>query len=250
MATKPGTKRTGGGTVRREIIPLRGGGTLWPQERDDEILKWVARHGIVTVDQMAAKFFATPQGRSACYQRVRKLCAAAPPLLQRDLAFYRHPAIIRVTPAGARRADVGIAPAHIVPAEIPHALAIVDLAESLLADLLKENKETVLVTERERRAERYREKRAGKRKSTGRIPDVVFELPATKTKKARNIAVELDRTVKSRMDAEAVVRAYIAERSYSEVWWYVRPRRVDPVRQLTKRMRVDDFIEVRPWTGV
>ena len=50
------------------------------------------------------------------------------------------------------------------------------------------------------------------------------------------------------MHAETVIRAYIAER-YSAVWWYVRPNRADFIRQLTKRMKVDDFIEVRPWQG-
>ena len=50
------------------------------------------------------------------------------------------------------------------------------------------------------------------------------------------------------MDAETVVKAYLAER-YDELWWYVRPSRVEVVRQITRRMKVDDFIEVRPWQG-
>ena len=65
------------------------------------------------------------------------------------------------------------------------------------------------------------------------------------------LAVELDRTARSRMDAETVIKAYIAEfRTYAEVWWYVRPNRVDAVKQICRRMQVDDVIEVRPWTGV
>lgn len=247
MEAKPEADRTGSGSKRREFIPLKGGGVFWPQERDDELLRWIARHGIVTIEQATSKFFPSPQGRSACYQRVRKLCAAAPPLLQRDRP-YGHPFILRVTPAGARRADIGVGPAHIVPAEVAHALAIVDLAETLLAELLAEHPDTTLVTERERRGERYREKRAGQRRATGRIPDAVFLVPATAGKKARAIAVELDRTPKSRRDTEAVVKAYLAER-YTEIWWYVRPHRVTPVRQIVKRMRSDDYIEVRPWTG-
>lgn len=213
-------------------------------DRDIDILVWVARHGIVTVDQIATKFFPTPQGRSACYQRVQKLCLNSPPLLKRDRTYWRQPSVIRVTTQGARIADVGLSPARIVPAEIHHALGIVDLAESLLA----ENPTATLVTERERRAERYREKRAGQRKSTGRIPDVVLTFPAKGAKKERTVAVELDRTARSRMDAETVIKAYLSER-YTEVWWYVRPNRVDAVRQIVKRQRTDDFIEVRPWTG-
>lgn len=217
-------------------------------ERDEEILTWVARHGYVTVDQIARKFFPTKQGTSAAYQRVRKLCDASPPLLKRERTHYREPSVLRVTTAGGRLADVGIQPARVIPAEVPHALAIVDLAEALLA----EHPEATLLTERERRAERYREKRAGLRKATGRIPDAVLVFPPDAQRgergKERAVAVELDRSPRSRMDAEDVIKAYIAER-YHAVWWYVRPNRVDLIRQLTKRMKVDDFIEVRPWQG-
>lgn len=167
-----------------------------------------------------------------------------PPYLQRDHVHYREPSVIRLTNQGARMADVGLNPATLVPSELHHALALVDLAEELAA----ENPKATMVTERERRAERYRQKRAGQRKTTGRIPDVVLVFPATGGKKERTIAVELDRTARSRMDAETVVKAYLAER-YTEVWWYVRPNRVEPIRQICRRMKVDDFIEVRPWAG-
>lgn len=131
------------------------------------MLVWVSRHGIVTVDQIASKFFPTPHGKSAAFQRVRKLCDASPPLLQRDRTHYREPSVLRITTAGAKLADTGLAPARIVHAEVHHALALVDLAEALSA----EHPEATLLTERERRADRYRDKRAGKRKTTGRIPE-------------------------------------------------------------------------------
>jgi len=228
----------------KSTLPLRAVGRMQLTERDIDILIWVARHGIVTADQIARRFFPTPQGRSACYQRVRKLCDAKPPLLQRERTHFGEPSVLRVSPQGTKIADVGVAPARIVPAEIHHALAIVDLVE----DLLESNPTATLLTERERRAERYREKRAGVRKTTGRIPDAVFIVPATKTKKERTVAIELDRTARSRMDAETVVKAYLSER-YDTVYWYVRPNRVDIIKQITKRMKVDDFIEVRPWVG-
>ena len=175
---------------------------------------------------------------------MRKLCDASPPLLKRDRTHFGEPSVLRVSPQGSRIADVGLAPARLVPSEIHHALGIVDLAE----ELRRKYPKATLLTERERRAERYREKRAGQRKTTGRIPDAVFIFPETGTKKERTVAIELDRTARSRMDAETVVKAYLSER-YTEVWWYVRPNRVDIIRQITKRMKVDDFIEVRPWVG-
>jgi len=225
-------------------LPLRAAGRMQITDRDIQILIWVARHGIVTADQIARQFFPTPQGRSACFQRVRKLCDASPPLLKRDRTHFGEPSVLRVSPQGSRIAGVGLSPARLVPSEIHHALGIVDLAE----ELSRKYPKATLLTERERRAERYREKRAGQRKTTGRIPDAVFIFPETGTKKERTVAIELDRTARSRMDAETVVKAYLSER-YTEVWWYVRPNRVDIIRQITKRMKVDDFIEVRPWVG-
>ena len=225
-------------------LPLRAQGHMTLTDRDREILRWITRHGVVTIDQITRKFFPTEHGKSACFQRVRKMCDASPALLQRDRVHYQEPAVIRVTNQGASLADIGIQPAKLVPAEVHHSLAIVDLAEELSA----ENPGATLLTERERRAQRYREKRMGQRKTTGRIPDAVLVFPASGNKKERTVAVELDRSRRSRMDAENVIKAYLAER-YTDVWWYVRPTRVDPVREITRRMKVDDFIEVRPWQG-
>jgi hypothetical protein len=158
------------------------------------------------------------------------------------MTYYKDPSVLRVTTHGARIADVGIGPARFVPNEARHALDIVDLTEELLA----EHPEATLITERERRADRYRDKRAGKRKTTGRIPDAVFIFPATDSTKERTVAVELDRSPRNRMDIESVIQAYLSER-YTEVWWYVRPSRVEIVRQITRRMKVADLFEVRPW---
>jgi hypothetical protein len=254
--TAPGTPKRTGALERKDAgggrslpngngrMPLRAAGHIQLTERDCDIIIWVARHGIVTVDQIAAKFFPTPHGKSAAFQRVRKLCDAHPPLLQRTRTHYREPSVLRVTTYGSRLADIGLAPARIVPAEVHHALAIVDLAEELLAS----HPGATLLTERERRAQRYREKRSGQRKTTGRIPDAVLVLPSKNGTKERTIAVELDRSPRSRMDAETVIKAYIAEK-YDQVLWYVRPNRVDVIRQLVRRMKTEDFIEVRPWQG-
>ena len=216
-------------------------------ERDIEILAWVTRHGVVTVEQIARRFFPTSSGLSAALQRVRKLCVSNPPLLRRDRTHYQEPSVIRVTTHGARLANVGpptLGPARLILAEVHHSLGIVDLAEELLAA----NPGSVLTTERERRAERHTEKRAGTRKGTGRIPDAVLTLPPTPDTPEKSVAVELDRSPRTKRDIEAIVRAYNAER-YSDVWWYVRPKRVDHVRAHVVTLRASDFIEVRPWQG-
>ena len=248
MAEQTGSQRTGKTATRASPPlgrhPIRAAGHVQLTDRDIEILIWVTRHGVVTLEQIARRFFPTRQGLSAATQRVRKLCTMTPPLLQRDLTYYKEPAALRVTTHGARLADVGISPARLVPNEVRHSFNIVDLTEELLA----KHPEATLVTERERRADRYRDKRKGLRKTTGRIPDAVFIFPATGNEKEKTVAVELDRSPRNRMDIESVIQAYLAER-YTEVWWYVRPSRVETVRQITRRMKVADFIEVRPWQG-
>jgi len=248
MPEQTGSKLTGGSaTGTRPPLgrhPIRAAGHIQLTDRDIEILIWVTRHGVVSIAQIARRFFPTPQGLSAATQRVRKLCTMTPPMLRRELTYYKEPSVLRVTTHGARYADVGIGPARFVPNETRHALNIVDLTEELLA----KHPEATLVTEREHRADRYRDKRAGNRKTTGRIPDAVFIVPATGSQKEKTFAVELDRSPRNRMDIESVIKAYLAER-YTEVWWYVRPSRVETVRQVTRRMKVDDFIEVRSWQG-
>ena len=212
-------------------------------DRDIEILRWVARHGVVTTEQIARRFFPTPQGFSAATQRLRKLCTMIQPVLQRDLTHYRKPPVLRVTTQGARLADVGIGPARLIPNEVPHALNVVDLTE----ELLEKTPSAVLTTEREHRTERYREKRAGGRKSTGRIPDAVFTVPKGPGEpKERTVAVELDRSPRQRLDIESIVRQYQAE-SFDTVIWFVRKNRVEPTEEIVRRLRADDFIEVRSW---
>jgi len=246
MSEQTGSKRTGeipkGSRLPLARHPIRATGHVQLTNRDIEILTWVTRHGMVSLAQIARKFFPTPQGLSAATQRVRKLRTMTPPLMLSDVTYYKDPTVLRVTIHGARIADVGISPARFVPNEARHALNIVDLTEELLA----KNPESTLVTERERRADRYRDKRAGKRKTTGRIPDAVFIFPETDSMKERTVAVELDRSPRNRMDIESVIQAYLSER-YTEVWWYVRPTRVEIVRQITRRMKVADLFEVRPW---
>src|SRR5207244_3136093 len=104
--------------------------------------------------------------------------------------FWREPFVLRLTTAGARVAHLGLAPAKLTLAEVRHSLALVDLTESLLS----EHPGARLITEREIRAERYREVRAGSRRiGVGRTPDGVlfFAKP-----KRRVVAIELDLTTK------------------------------------------------------
>ena len=207
--------------------------------RDVEIVRWIGRHGIVTVEQVSTKFFAREDGSLgnwAAYRRLRKLEELH--LIRRDPTFWREPAVLRVTTAGAGLAEIDVAPAHIVLAEVHHTLALVDLMEHLLA----QNRRATMVTEREIRALRFRELAVKQRRpGYGRIPDGILHLGDKKT-----VAVELDLTSKRQRDIERVITGYKQER-YDSVWWFARPAITGRIKEIVVANRVDDLIDVKTW---
>lgn len=242
---KPDGAREPSGPRRWERRALRYG--VQPQERDEEIVRWITRHGVVTAELVGRRFFWRPAvndyGKWAAYRRLRTLRKIG--LILSDKPFANEPAVLRVTRDGAYLADVGLRPAPLVLSELRHSLAVVWLTEYLLA----ENAGAELTTERELRAERYREQRDGARRiEQGRAPDGLLRIP-TKGAGAQGVmtvAVELDLSRKDRRAMERMVRQYDREK-VDRVWWYVTPARLERTRALVRQMRADDRIEVREW---
>jgi hypothetical protein len=218
-------------------------------ERDREILRWITQHGVVTAELVGRHFFWRPDvndyGKWAAYRRLRALRELG--LILSDKPYADQPAAMRVTREGARIADVGLRPAPLVLSELRHSLAVVWLTEFLLA----ENVGAELTTERELRAQRYRELRDGTRQTEqGRAPDALLRIP-TKGAGAQGVmtvAVELDLTRKDRRAMERMIRQYDRE-NVDRVWWYVAPARLERTRALVRELRADDRIEVREWRG-
>jgi hypothetical protein len=216
-------------------------------ERDHEILRWMTRHGVVTAELVGRRFFWRPAandyGKWAAYRRLRALRELG--LVLSNKPFADRPAVLRVTREGAEIADVGLRPAPLVLSELRHSLAVVWLTEYLLA----ENAGAELTTERELRAQRYRELRDGARQAEqGRAPDALLRIP-TKGAGAQGVmivAVELDLSRKDRRAMERMVRQYDREK-VDGVWWYVTPARLERTRALVRELRADDRIEVREW---
>jgi DNA-binding MarR family transcriptional regulator len=96
--------------------------------RDLDVLRFAARHGMVTPEQFARRFFTAPP---PALRRLRALEAAG--LLVRDRVLVAAPPVVRATPAGTRLAGCDLAPASLDLARIAHNLALVDLSEQLLA---------------------------------------------------------------------------------------------------------------------
>ncbi len=211
--------------------------------RDEDIVRWITRHGLVTADQVEARFFGSPW---AAYRRLRALERLK--LIRRDLTHYRHPAVIRVTMQGAQLAAVGVGPARLVPHAVPHSLAVVDLTERVLRD----HPGNTLITEREFRAAELRALREGTLTRCPRIPDGILVL--SRADGAERVALELDLTPKRTREIKSVVDAYARmydaypdDEHVSAVWWWVLPATVERVRILVRTLGADDFITVKGW---
>ncbi|MGO8687273.1 MAG: hypothetical protein ACLQT7_08880 [Candidatus Dormibacteria bacterium] len=176
--------------------------------RDRDVLGYAVRHGMVTADQLGARFFAsTPSAR----RRLRTLGAAG--LVISDRVLLTLPAVVRATPAGARLAGCDLPPATLDVARIRHNLALVDLSEELLAA----HPGSAWTTERELRRDRMRAARAGDRwERQRRIPDGLLRLAG-----GRRIAIELDLTAKRSARLELLAGAYAVDRDVDAVWWYL-----------------------------
>lgn len=141
----PGKAANGKGTERKSglrnttrtahgVLPVGSARRVELTDRDIEILTWITRHGIVTVEQIARRFFPGTSGIHAAQRRIRKLAAVHPPVIRRDRTFWRYPTVIRVTASGANLTGCDLRPARLILAEVAHSLAIVDLTEQLLPD--------------------------------------------------------------------------------------------------------------------
>jgi len=223
-------------------MPRVPGGKAQITPRDREILAWIGRHGIVTPDQVARRFFLRADGevgKRAAYRRLDALVGLR--LLRRDpTPFWRGPHVLRVTTLGAQVGEVGVSPAHLVEPELRHSLALVDLTEQLAA----ETPGATLRTEREIRTERWHGRQDSKfRPGRGRTADGELVLVD-----GRVVAIELDLTPKRSKDFERVLRSYRQE-PYAAVLWYVVPGAVARVKKLVVDNKCDDFVHVRAWSA-
>ena len=219
---------------------VRSGVLVTP--RDRAMLAWIGRHGIVTPEQLARRFFARSDGElgmRVAYRRFAKLESLW--LLRRDATPHsRSPHVIRLTQAGATAGEIDIAPARLVEPEIRHSLALVDLMEQLT----EAHPDCAARTEREIRTDRWHERSSGTRRpGCGRTPDGELILASGKL-----VAVELDLTPKRTKDFERILRSYKQER-FDLVWWYVLPGTLPRLRKVVVDNRADDYVEVRSWPG-
>jgi hypothetical protein len=191
----------------------------------------------MTVEQVARRHFAGV-GRAA--NRLADLVAAGHVRVER-LGFHGRASYL-TTPAGARLADVGLPAARYAPTTVRHRLAVVDLADALLA----RHPGAAWVCERELRRDgmtTVRDRRRGQLLSgTPHAPDGVLVLPDGPP---GGIAVELELSAKREAEYARILRWYGAALDYRRVWWFcATPALARTVGEVVERERMGDFVAV------
>ena len=203
--------------TRLTAVPGRTARRLALTPRDEELVRWVARHGLVSAEQAGRRFFPSMW---AAWRRLRRLEAAG--LVRREPAFRDLPYVVRVTGVGARLAACDVLPARLDPGLLRHALAVVDLSDELLAS----HPGSSWTTERELRRDRMRAAREDPQERQRRTPDGLLVLAG-----GERVAVELDITPKRTRKLEQLADAYALDPAVDSVWWFL------PSATTAERMR-------------
>ena len=201
--------------------------------RDRNLLAYAVCHGMVSVEQVAARFFASTRAAQA---RLRTLERAE--LITVDRVLVGGPTIVRATARGTRLSGCDLPPASLELGRIRHALALVELSEELLAA----HPASTWVSERELRRDRMRAARSrGRWERQLRVPDGLLRLPD-----GRTIAIELDLTAKRSARLDLLAGAYAVDPEIDIVWWYLPSRRAaERMRALVMERGLDHLVEPR-----
>ena len=198
MATQPSSSRR---SVPRRRVQLT--------ERDLAILRDLTRFWAMTVDQVARRHFAAVNSAA---NRLGNLVAAGFVRVER-LGFQGRASYL-TTPVGARLADVGLPAARYSPAAVRHRLAVVDLADALLAS----HPGAVWISERELRRDgmmTVRDRRRGQLLSgTPHAPDGVLVAARRPDGRDRGRARAVDQ---ARGGVRRILRWYGGELDYRSV---------------------------------
>lgn len=189
-------------------LPLKRG------SRDRELLRYVGRHGLVSIEHVMA---ALGVGRTAAYRRVAACIEAG--LLERLDLLRSEPSLLRATRAGLRYAGLGLPLAVVSPGAVDHWLRCATTAQRLAAEFGAER----ILTERELA---LHERIEGKPIASARLgenpdgsprlhrpdlavlPPVTYPVSIEDWRIRRPIAVEVELTPKAPRRLEQIIRAW------------------------------------------
>lgn len=170
-------------------------------DRDRDLLCWINGHGFVSIAQ-AARWMGTSY--QASQKRMRLLVDGG--YLERDWVLREHARVHRVTDKGVLAAEDFLTPLRSVYlGTYRHDRLLVDLAQTL-------THKTGGVFEPERRLRQ----KLGRKGARGHAPDGLLRIDDQQP-----IAIELELSVKSKDRLAEIVANYVADRSLSEVWYFV-----------------------------
>jgi hypothetical protein len=212
--------------------------------RDVEVVRWVGRHGVVSTDQVAERFWRPETSGWTVRRRLGVLVTAG--LLRAGRPGWRRQSKLWLaTASGLRWTGLALRPARLISWRLDHDLALVDLSEELLA----ENAAASWLTERELAASRT----ISVRLESGQHhrPDGLLRLPD-----GRRYAVELEASRKTAERLRGIVSAYVracrGRDALTGVLWYARPELGASVAHvqaaIAERGTARDF-EIREWRG-
>jgi Replication-relaxation len=234
-ADSPGPRaaRGSGRTVARDIAQaarrtsLRRARPPLLTARDHALITDLARFGALTLDQLARRHFGAASV-AVCRRRMGRLRRAG--LVSSARVWYRGPGVYLATARGVRLVQADLGPARLVPETAAHQLAVADLADWCLGQVVDGR----WVTERELRRDVAR---AARVRTDGplavaaglpHVPDGVLVAAQGRT------AIELELSAKPRAAYERILRWYAGAAEFEQVRWFVRSE--------TLRRRLDDLV--------
>jgi hypothetical protein len=185
--------------------------------RDRELLRYVGRHGVVSIDHVMA---AMEVGRTAAYRRVAACIEAG--LLERLELLRSEPSLIRTSRAGLRYAGLGFPLAVVSPGAVEHWLRCASTAQLLASEFSPDR----LISERELVLLERIEGRPLASARLGELPNGAPRLHRPDLAiltDAGPIAIEVELTPKAPRRLEQIVRAWRRATCVDEVRYYCAP---------------------------
>lgn len=222
--------------VNTQNVPGRG---AKPRTRDQELVRFVGRHGVVTVEHVME---AMDVGRTAAYGRVAACIEGG--LLERLAILRSEPSLLRATRSGLRYAGLGLPVAAVSPGGVRHSLACASVAQRVVRtkgqDAVMTERELVLAEQIEGKAIASAEvgKLRGGRARLHR-PDLVVLGGEEK------IAVEVELTPKAPHRLDELIRAWRRALCVKEVHYLCAPGQTHrAVERAVARVRAEWKVSV------
>ncbi len=211
------------------------------RDRDQELVRFVGRHGLVAMDHVMA---ALGVGRTAAYRRVGTCVDAG--LLERIDLLRTQPGTLRATRDGLRYAGLGLPLAQISPGAVDHLLRCASTAQLLGEhhghDRIRTEREIVLAEQIAGKALASAD--LGERKGKTRLhrPDLAV------LTNAGTIAIEVELTPKTPARLCALIRAWrwaIGAGPVSEVHYHCAPGQTrTAVERAVFKVKAEGFIAI------